>query len=383
MTPDAGGPASTLRSLLVLLPGHGIGGAELQTLEIVRAAAMLGVQVRLAAEPAFIAPLAARLGRTPGLTLHPAPGLGWSPERFHESPVDQARATASLIEETFPDAALLPLPWPTAGIGPRRALAAAEVPSLLVGHLVPMDGDANAVRALGGFAAGPGRVVAVSAPAARRLAVAYGLAPGQVGVVPNGVVVPPEDAAARAEARLFKRRWLNLAPDAPMLVFAGRLDKQKGADLLPALALALWQRRGATVVALGQGEMLDQLSGLGEPLRLPGQVADVPEWLLAADALLMPSRLEGCPLTFLEAAARRCPVLASPAALECLEQRAGEMATLLDPDSPAGLLTDACDNFPPGPLGALRVATAWLHAAQHDQAAMLRRYLGLLRGLVA
>jgi glycosyltransferase involved in cell wall biosynthesis len=372
-----------LRSLLVLLPGHGIGGAELHTLEIVRAAASLGVRVALAAEPAFVAPLAARLGRLPGLTLHPAPGLGWSPEQFHESPVEQARATSRLLEETAPDAALLPLPWPTAGIGPRRALAAAEVPSLLVGHLVPLDGDANAVRALGGFAAGPGRVVAVSAPAAGRLAAAYGLASGQVGVVPNGVVVPPEDPAARAEARLFKRYWLNLPPDAPMLVFAGRLDKQKGADLLPALALALWQRRGATVVALGQGEMLEQLSGLGEPLRLPGQVADVPDWLLAADALLMPSRLEGCPLTFLEAAARRCPVLASRAALECLEDRAGEMATLLDLEDPGALLADACAGFPPGPRGAQQVAAAWRHAAQFDQAAMLRRYLGLLRGLVA
>jgi glycosyltransferase involved in cell wall biosynthesis len=187
----------------------------------------------------------------------------------------------------------------------------------------------------------------------------------------------------RAEARLAKRRWLNLPPDAPMLVFAGRLDKQKGADLLPALALALWQQRGATVVALGQGEMLEQLSGLGEPLRLPGQVADVPAWLLAADALLMPSRLEGCPLTFLEAAARRCPVLASRAALECLEDRAGEMATLIDIDSPYGLTADVCEGFPPGPRSALQVTAAWRHATQQDQVMMLRRYLGLLRGLVA
>ena len=384
-SPESGSPepASTLRSLLVLLPGHGIGGAELHTLEIVRAAAGMGVQVALAVEPAFIAPLARRLGRLPGLTLHPAPGLGWSPERFHESPVDQARATAWLIDETFPDAALLPLPWPTAGIGPRRALAAAEVPSLLIGHLVPMDGDANAVRALGGFAAGPGRVVAVSAATARRLALGYGLAPGQVGVVPNGVVVPPEDPVARSNARLAKRRWLNLAPDAPMLVFAGRLDRQKGADLLPALALALWQQRGATVVALGEGELLKPLLRLGEPLRLPGQVADVPDWLLAADALLMPSRLEGCPLTFLEAAARRCPVLASPEALECLEGRAVEMATLLELGSLGVLPEQACDGFPPGPQAALQVAAAWRHAAQFDQAAMLRRYMGLLRGLVA
>lgn len=383
MTPEAGCLGSTLRSLLVLLPGHGIGGAELHTLEIVRAAAAAGVRVALAAEPVFMAPLAKRLGRLPGLSLHPAPGLGWSPERFHESPVDQARATTALIDELCPDAALLPLPWPTAGIGPRRALAAAEVPSLLIGHLVPLDGDANAVRALGGFAAGPGRVVAVSTATARRLALGYGLAPGQVGVVPNGVVVPPEDPGARADQRLAKRRWLHLAPDAPMLVFAGRLDRQKGADLLPALSLALWRQRGATVVALGEGEMLKPLAKVGEPLRLPGQVADVPDWLLAADALLMPSRLEGCPLAFLEAAARRCPVLASPAALECLDGHAAGLAALLDLDEPGALAASACAGFPPGPGGPARVAAAWRHAAAHDQAAMLRRYLGLLRGLVA
>ena len=372
-----------LRTLLVLLPSQGIGGAELHTLAIIRAVASLGVRVRLAAEPALIAPLAARLGRLPGLTLHPAPGLGWNPAEFHDSPMRQARATGLLIVETRPDAALLPLPWPTAGVGPQRALAAADLPSLLVGHLVPAGGDARAIGALGGFTAGPGRVVAVSAPAALRLASAYNLAPGQVGVVPNGVPVPAENPIARAAARQAKRAWLGLAPGAPMLVFAGRLDAQKGADLLPAMALALWQRHRATVVALGDGAMLPQLLTLGEPLRLPGQVADVPDWLLAADALVMPSRLEGCPLVFLEAAARRCPVLASSAALECFGAAATDMACILDTASPASLTADVCEGFPPGPRGEARVASAWRHAATQDQAVMLRRYLGLLRGLAA
>ena len=47
-----------------------------------------------------------------------------------------------------------------------------------------------------------------------------------------------------------------------------------------------------------------------------GHVRDVADWSLAADALLLPSRLEGCPLVFLEAAARRCPVVATAAAVE-------------------------------------------------------------------
>ncbi len=359
--------------LLVLLPGLALGGAERHTLDLAMGASAFGMQVQLAAEPALLA----QLPPLPGVAIGPAPGLGWRPDAFRSSPLAQQDATAALLAETRPDLALLPLPWPSAGIGPRRALAAAGVASLAVAHLVPPGGDAEAIRALGGWAPGPGRVVAVSAPTAARLAAALGV---PVGVVPNGIRPVAEDPAARAAARAEKRALLGLPTAAPLLLFAGRREPQKGADLLPAVAAAL-AACGATLAVAGQGPLHAALAA--SPARLLGQVGDIGAWLLAADALLLPSRLEGCPLIVLEAAARRCPVLASAAALEAWGPGAASIATVLAAEDAETLTLAVAERFPPAAPLVGQLEAAWQQAQSQGFAAMLMRYLGLLRSLGA
>jgi glycosyltransferase involved in cell wall biosynthesis len=112
-------------------------------------------------------------------------------------------------------------------------------------------------------------------------------------------------------------------------------------------------------------------------------VPDVPDWLLAADALLLPSQLEGCPLVFLEAAARRCPVVATAAAVECFGDDAHAMAAVSQEGSAAAMADRALAALAEPVATRRRVEAAHRHAAAHDAAAMLRQYAGLIRAAVA
>lgn len=275
---------------------------------------------------------------------------------------------------------MLPLPWPSAGIGPARALAAAALPSLSIGHLVPPDGDAAAIHALGGWPAPPGVVAAVSPPAALLLATGFGLPPQAVAVLPNGVHVPAEDPAARAAARLAKRALLGLPAQARLLLFVGNISQRKGAEMLPALARAL--PPGTTLVALGAGPLRQALAAEASPLRLQGEVTDVGAWMLAADALVLPSRLEGAPLVLLEAAARRLPILASPEAAASLGAAAPGLVTLVRNEN-AAVLTQDVLQYLVGVMAQNMTEHAWAHAQAQSQEHMLGRYLARLRQLLA
>jgi glycosyltransferase involved in cell wall biosynthesis len=113
-------------------------------------------------------------------------------------------------------------------------------------------------------------------------------------------------------------------------------------------------------------------------------VRDVGEWLVAADALLLPSRLEGCPLVFLEAAARLCPVVATAAALEAFGDAAWDLAAIAADDAVSALADGAAAALTaPAAARRLRVEAAFLRAARWDEAAMLREYAGLLRAAAA
>lgn len=391
--------AQILRRVL-LLPSAGIGGAEVHAAWLAQSLAAAGVTLRLAIGPALRERFAALLSPALAPALQAAP-VGWDPEASAaENQARQSAAAAALLRDWRPDAAVLPLPWPTHALGLQQALAEAAVPVLAVAHLAPRQPEAEVVALAHAAVLGPTRWIAVSDPVAARLAACFGLPDGAVASIPNGVVVPPWDPARRLRARAAKRQALGLPDRARLLVFAGRLELDKGADLLPATAALLRARAcpGApptVLVALGEGSLRRELArhpaaratATGrEPagvLRLAGQVADVGEWLLAADALLLPSRLEGCPLVFLEAAAHRCPVVATAAALEAFGEAAPGLAAMV-PEANAASLADRVETCLAEPLATqARVAAAWRRVVAHDRAAMLRRYAGLLRALPA
>ncbi|WP_158295586.1 glycosyltransferase [Crenalkalicoccus roseus] len=372
-----------LRRLLALLPSAGLGGAEAVTATLLRALAAEGVALHIAIESAWREGFAAMLG--PGLAAAVAAApIGWreaeAPERNLER---QALFAAARLRAARPDAVLVPLPWPTHGLGFLAPLAAAGVPALAIAHLAPREPEPEAAALARAAPRGRLAWAAVSAPVAERLAACLGLPPGVVRVVPNGVAAPPPAPGARAAARRAKRALLGLPVEAPLFLFAGRLEPKKGADLLPGLAAALAERCGATLAALGEGPLRPALERqAGAALRLPGRVADVGEWLFAADALLLPSRLEGCPLVFLEAAARRCPVVASAAALEAFGEAAWDLAAIAAEGAVSALADQAAAILAAPEAARRRAEAAWRHAMAWDEQAMLGQYRSLLRAIL-
>lgn len=136
----------------------------------------------------------------------------------------------------------------------------------------------------------------------------------RIDVVSN-VVRTPSDSLSRADARVK----LGVAADENLAVFVGRIDRhQKGLDLLvDAMARSLPADPRWRFAFVGDGP---DASWLREALDTAGLLArcrlinwtDTPgDWYAASDAVVMPSRFEGVPLTMIEALLHDRPVLAS------------------------------------------------------------------------
>lgn len=262
--------------------------------------------------------------------------------------------------------------WPAAD----RYLAAlaglAGVPHLVVTEHITGVSHSAAQRALKRRElARAGAVTAVCGAVADTLVRDYGVRREQVRIVPNGADLPDEPAewvAARAHRERF-----DAGPQHPLWVCAGRLEEQKGQDVLIAALAELGRRGLAFSCALaGDGPRRAALEaeverlGLGGQVSFLGRVDEVGPLLLAADAVVLPSRWEGLPLSLLEAMARGRPVVASAVGgvPEVIED--GLHGRLVPPGDPAAL-ADALEAvhrrpdaaFQLGRAGARRVREAF------------------------
>ncbi len=125
---------------------------------------------------------------------------------------------------------------------------------------------------------------------------------------------PPaiDPAAVRAE--------FGFPPDAPLVLFAGRLAEQKRVDdLLKALDLLQHVQPDVRTLIAGEGPLRTRLEETAHAYRLDDRVRflghreDVPRLLAAADLLVLPSSYEGLPNVVLEAMRFRKPVVATAA----------------------------------------------------------------------
>ncbi len=319
-----------------------------------------GVEVLVAAEPGLLPalrPLAdgARLVpvRLSGGPAGGGPAGGGPAGGGAAARARQAAALRPALLRHRPDAVLVELPLPTEGLGALAACAALGVPALGHAHLVRRDWVlGHAERAEVARLVGHVGWSAVSAPAARRLEGLFGLPLHAAAAVPNGLA----DTRPTMVDRAARRAALGVETGARLALMLGSLDERKGAVFAPDLARAA----APHVLALaGDGPLRAAIANDAPPnLRLLGPVPDPRAWLACADAFVLPSLHEGCPLALLEAAAERVPILASRDALEAWDDPA-RMAVVVrrNPSEIAGLLGRPAD--PARVAAAAAAVTGW------------------------
>ncbi|MDM5299621.1 glycosyltransferase [Bacillus pumilus] len=123
--------------------------------------------------------------------------------------------------------------------------------------------------------------------------------------------IPLTSFSERHEEKEGIRKQLGLPHGDKLVVFVGRLVKEKG---LLELADAVRDMNGVKAVVVGKGPLAKELKErAGESILLAGQVPNdqVKDYLLAADLFTLPSYSEGMPTVVLEALALKVPVIAT------------------------------------------------------------------------
>jgi D-inositol-3-phosphate glycosyltransferase len=163
------------------------------------------------------------------------------------------------------------------------------------------------------------RVVASTPDERAELVLAHDADPERVEIIPPGV----DHSIFFPTPRRDARRRLRL-PDGPLLLFVGRIQPLKGADLAVQCLAALVDPEVRLAVVGGpsgpHGDAeLARLHALAEELGVGDRVlwvapqphADLADWYRAADVCVVPSRTESFGLVALEAAACGTPVVAA------------------------------------------------------------------------
>jgi starch synthase (maltosyl-transferring) len=132
-------------------------------------------------------------------------------------------------------------------------------------------------------------------------------------VVPNGIA-----ADSMALASPSDRAALGVARNSVLAVFVGRLDAQKGLELLLEAMRQVYSRLPQLELLLvgagpqrGELEQISRRLGIESRTRFLGFRTDVPAILSCADLFILPSRWEGMPNAVLEAMAAGLPVIAT------------------------------------------------------------------------
>jgi len=155
--------------------------------------------------------------------------------------------------------------------------------------------------------------------------------------IPNGVDVPPPSTdAMRGAARDA------LGVTGRVVLYAGRLDREKGVDVL----IEAWPRVGiddATLVIVGDGPERTALTHLADRIgcessvRFVGSTTQMLTFFAAADVFVLPSRSEGISNALLEAMASGLPVVATDVGGNRQVIECSNMGTLVPSEDPAVL----------------------------------------------
>ncbi|MEH1166199.1 glycosyltransferase family 4 protein [Micromonospora sp. CPCC 205539] len=179
-----------------------------------------------------------------------------------------------------------------------------------------------------------------------------------VGVIPNGVPLPPHPRVARDRVRAD----LGLHIDDVAMIAVSRLTWEKGfgvlADALrrlsPPAARRLPPPARRVLLVAGDGPdragitaaLTEAGAAGGVEVRLLGNRLDVPDLLAAADLFVFPTLHENLSNALLEAMAHELPVVASAVGgnVEVLRSGGGRLVPAGDPDALAAALTPLLDD---------------------------------------
>ena len=216
------------------------------------------------------------------------------------------------------------------GLGARVVISERNNPGMQRAHPLWRPASLLAARAADG--------IVMQTEEARKI-----LPPGaqaRAAVIPNPCTIPGRARAVQS--------------DGSRIVAVGRLDRQKGFDLLlEAFALAAPAMPGATLTIFGEGperaalETQARTLGIDQRVQLPGVTKSPGAWLEAGDIFVLSSRFEGFPNVLVEALAGGlaavafdCPwgpssivthgkdgLLVPPADIEGLAQALGRLVT--------------------------------------------------------
>lgn len=290
--------------------------------------------------------------RAIGAETHVAPRVGGKLDVAH-----LAELTAA-VRRHHADVFHAHMHWPLAAKYGIAAAAAARVPVVVATAQLHVELDhAGFVdlqhRAMTSMI---DRYIAVSRDVGAQLQRRFGVPPAKVVVIPNAVDL--DDIAAR---RGPPPNWPATRGQRVALILA-RLETDKGIEYAIDAAATL---PNVALVIAGAGSRRADLEarasalGIAERVHLLGHRSDAPALLKYADVFVLPSLVEGLPLSVLEAMAAGVPVVATdiPGTREAVEH---DVTGLLVPPRDPRALAHAIDRV----LGDVDSARAWTLAAR-------------------
>jgi teichuronic acid biosynthesis glycosyltransferase TuaC len=196
----------------------------------------------------------------------------------------------------------------------------------------------------------------------RQKAIVMGASPERSRAVINGCDLSAFHPMDRTQAR----RALNLAPDAPTVVYIGRMDVRKGLrELIEAAAKIQARRPDLHVYLVGEGADRPQVRSAIQAQNASGFIHDLPAcspdqvstWMAAADLVTLPSYMEGCPNVVLEALACGRPVIATT--VGGIPEIMSDACGRLIPPRDSAALAQALDAVLAQPWDAAEISSHW------------------------
>ena len=164
-----------------------------------------------------------------------------------------------------------------------------------------------------------------------------------VGVVPLGVELD-EFSSDRRDPEL--RAALGMREDQPLLIYVGRLDRERRAQLVVDAFAKLPESLGARLVLIGEGPVRDAITQAGDDrIVTPGYLTDRSElarWLASADIYVSAMADETFGVSVIEAQASGLPVVgvAAGAMLDRVDDETGRLGPVDDSSAMAANIVE-------------------------------------------